>query len=246
MTMAMTTARVSFHLNTNDVHSLLDFHAKESGTGRGRRWQVEVLNKSAIVLLCASWEAYCEDVVSVVVEHYVDHAPNAKCLPTPLRKRISKPFNEGNRHMEAWNLADDGWRDVLRARLEDLKADRDRHLNTPKSGPLREMFRDNVGCEDITQFWKWSRIDPKSACKQLDEFVELRGAIAHRANAQAYVKKREVLMGLGHVQRLVRATDAAMNELALEVTGFPLPDDSPEGRAAAAEPVVDAESTDHA
>lgn len=244
--MTMTTANVAFHMNTNDVHSLLDFHEKKTGTGRGRRWDVEVLNKSAIVLLCAAWEAYCEDVVTVVVEHYVDHAPNAMCLPTPLRKRISKPYNDGNRHMEAWNLADDGWRKVLRDRLDDLQEERDRHLNTPKSGPLKEMFRDNVGCEDITDHWSWNSTNKEKSCKTLNEFVELRGAIAHRANAPEYVLKREVLLALGHVQRLVKATDAAMFELALEVTGMPLPDDSPDGRASATAAKVEAKPEDEA
>src|SRR5699024_666007 len=106
----------------------------------------------------------------------------------------------------AWNLADDGWRNVLRTRLDDLKAERDWNLNTPKGAPLREMFRDSVGCEDITQLWQWNRMDAGTACKRLDEFVALRGAIAHRATAGGYVRKGEVERALGFVGRLVAAT----------------------------------------
>ena len=118
--MTMTTAHVSFHMNTNDVHSLLDFHEKKTGTGRGRRWEVEVLNKSAIVLLCASWEAYCEDVVSVMVEHFVEHAPDAMSLPHELRKKITGELTAKGGEHRIWELAGDGWRDLLRTRLDRL------------------------------------------------------------------------------------------------------------------------------
>lgn len=49
--------------NLQDVRQLLAAHEQIAGAGRGRKRDVEVLNKSAIVLLVACWEVYVEDVV---------------------------------------------------------------------------------------------------------------------------------------------------------------------------------------
>lgn len=224
--MIATTAHVAFQQNRVDVDRLMEFHRKETGDKQGRRWHVESLNKSAIVLLCAAWEAYCEDVVSVVVEHYVDLAPEASCLPHHLRKKITGELTAKDQTHRIWELAGDGWRDLLRARLQDLKAERDRALNTPKAEPLRLLFRHNVGCEDITKHWTWRRTKAGTACARLDEFVELRGAIAHRAEAATSVTKRNVVDATRLIRDLVNATDSAMIALALDATGTPLVQDS--------------------
>jgi hypothetical protein len=47
-----------------EVRRLLQIHGQLGGTGPGRRWGSEVLNKSAVVLLVACWEAYLEDLVT--------------------------------------------------------------------------------------------------------------------------------------------------------------------------------------
>lgn len=39
------------------------------GTARGRRFDLEVLNKSAIVLITSYWEAYCEDIAAEALDH---------------------------------------------------------------------------------------------------------------------------------------------------------------------------------
>ena len=39
---------------------------------RGRRYHLEVLNKSAIVLVTSFWEAYCEDIAAEGLAHIVN------------------------------------------------------------------------------------------------------------------------------------------------------------------------------
>ncbi|MFE5775121.1 HEPN domain-containing protein [Brachybacterium sp. NPDC056505] len=225
--MPATAAHAAFQQNSRDVDRLMEFHRNEGGSKKGRRWRLEVLNKSAIVLLCAAWEAYCEDVVGAVVAHYVDHAPVATKLPHALKEKITGELTAKGETYRVWELAGDGWRDLLRSRLADLKTKRDRDLNTPKADRLRVFFRHSVGCDDITKHWSWRRTTPAAATERLDAFVELRGSIAHRAEGTASVTKRDVMTTKRLVRDLVNATDAAMIALALDVTGTPMRDTEP-------------------
>lgn len=54
-------AILAFDESRKDIDRLLEIHQRLGGKGKGRRHQLEVLNKSAIVLISAIWEAYCED-----------------------------------------------------------------------------------------------------------------------------------------------------------------------------------------
>jgi len=48
--------------NLSQIVRLLDIHTHLTGAGPGRRREVQVLNKSAVLLLVATWEAYVEDL----------------------------------------------------------------------------------------------------------------------------------------------------------------------------------------
>ena len=86
-------ARKAFDKNAEDIERLLQLHAEKGGIGRGRRYELEVLNKSAIVLITSFWEAYCEDIAAEALEHLITHAKSADVLPKELRKRIAKELN---------------------------------------------------------------------------------------------------------------------------------------------------------
>ena len=57
-------AKQKFDKNCEDINKLLEFHESSGGSSPGRRYGLEVLNKSAVVLICAIWEAYCEDIAA--------------------------------------------------------------------------------------------------------------------------------------------------------------------------------------
>lgn len=194
--------------NRADVDRLMQLHRDISGSAPGRKYGVAVLNKSAVVLLCAAWEAYCEDIVSEVVQHYVDHAPDANALPTTLRKQIATELHADK--MKMWTLADGGWRAVLESRLTQLKIERDRKLNTPKTSQIKALFADHAGYSDITTQWHWQSRTVESACDELDAFVTLRGAIAHRVEADSAVRKTAVTRYTRFIGRLVQCIDSAM------------------------------------
>ena len=78
-----------FRENARDVQRLLDLHKDTGGIAQGRRYGLEVLNKSAIVLLTSFWEAYCEDIAAEALAHIVTHAASADKLPIELRKLVA-------------------------------------------------------------------------------------------------------------------------------------------------------------
>jgi len=82
-------ARKAFDLSAKDVQRLLDIHADVGGDAPGKRYGLEVLNKSAIVLISAVWEAYCEDVALEAAKHLAKYLTIASELPLDVQKRIA-------------------------------------------------------------------------------------------------------------------------------------------------------------
>ena len=78
-------ARQAFDRNVKDVQRLLQIHANVGGDAQGRRFGLEVLNKSAIVLITAIWEAYCEDLAAEALDHLVTNATSGSSLPKELK-----------------------------------------------------------------------------------------------------------------------------------------------------------------
>lgn len=216
-------ARRAFDKNCEDIDRLLAVHARLTGSGPGRRREVEVLNKSGIVLLTAFWEAYCEDLAAEALEHLITCGKDASAVPEELRKLVAKEFKgQGAHELAAWNLADDGWRRLLQTRLGTLQAERNRNLNTPKTGQINELFLRAVGEPKVSQAWYWAGMSRAQAAQKLDGYVTLRGEIAHRGAASAGVKKNQVEAYYNHLKRLVSKTGGRINRSMKTATGRPL------------------------
>jgi len=221
-------ARIKFNDNCDDINRLLGIHEELTGTAPGRRYGTEVLNKSAIVLLTAFWEAYCEDLAAEALSHLVEHASGAQALPKELRKLVARELKDHKNELEIWKLSGEGWRQVLTLRLDALQQRRNMVLNTPKSKQLDELFHDALGIESISASWTWKNMSVERASAKLDEYVMLRGAIAHRGAAASTVKKRHVRGYFVHLKRLVELTEGRVAEVVWKATDVePWPSDKP-------------------
>jgi hypothetical protein len=200
----------AFRENATDVQGLLDLHKDAGGIAQGRRYGLEVLNKSAIVLLTSFWEAYCEDIVAEALAHIVAHAASADKLPVELRKLVAKQLKDEPHELAVWKLSDAGWRDVLQSRLATLQVERNRRLNTPKTDQIDDLFRKTLGIPKVSDRWRWSNMTAARARAKLDEYVELRGSIAHRGAASAGVRKSHVIGYFKLVKRLVSRTGGSV------------------------------------
>ena len=213
-------ARKAYDANANDIKRLLELHKQIGGGAPGRRYGLEVLNKSAVVLITAFWEAYCEDIASEGLEHIVKHAKSADALPTELKKIIAKKVTKAEHELEVWKLSDGGWRKYLRDHLMELKEQRDRRLNTPKTLQIDELFNSALGIEEMSQHWRWAKkMTAKRSRDKLDRYVSLRGAIAHRGKHETSVTKTNVSDYFEFVNSLVGKTGGQVNSHVKKVTG---------------------------
>ncbi len=142
-------ARKDFDRNVKDVERLLELHASVGGDAQGRRFDLEVLNKSAIVLITAIWEAYCEDIAAEALEHLVTNVSSGSQLPKDLKKKIANDIKADLNDLAMWGLADAGWQECTRARLASLTEERNRRLNTPKPDQIDELFSAAIGLAKV-------------------------------------------------------------------------------------------------
>jgi hypothetical protein len=216
-------ARKAFDANVREIERLLELHKQEGGSLKGRRYGLEVLNKSAIVLITSYWEAYCEDIAAEGLDHIVKHAKSADALPKELKKQLAKEIKNDKNDLKLWDLADDGWRKYLGNRLEILQERRNRNLNTPKAENIDQLFASAIGILKISNSWKLTqRLIPKRAREKLDKYIALRGSIAHGRQHSKSVKKVEVEDFFSFIKQLAAKTGREVNHHVKSVTGKPL------------------------
>jgi RiboL-PSP-HEPN len=121
----------------------------------GGRRSACVLNKSAIVMTCAVWEAYCEDLAAEALEHLVSRVDATDDLPKELRTQVAAELRDDEHQLSVWRLAGDGWRQYVRERLERLTDQRNRALNSPKAGNIDRLFLQAVGIKEVSAAWEW-------------------------------------------------------------------------------------------
>lgn len=226
-------ARTAFDKNLKDIERLLELHRQEGGTSRGRRYDLEVLNKCALVLITSYWEAYCEDIAAEGLAHIVKYAGSADALPKELKKAVAKELKNDHNELAIWNVADRKWKEYLQSRLEKLQEARNRKLNNPKSDNIDQLFESALGIARISSSWKWvTTMTATRARAKLDRFVTLRGSIAHRGKAAENVRKAQVQDYLRFITRLASKTGERVNSYVENVTGRPLWPTSYAGRRA--------------
>lgn len=212
-------ARASFDKNCQDIDKLLQVHEDLTGKSPGRRREVEVLNKSGIVLLTSFWEAYCEDIAAEGIQHLVSYTSTAASLPDTLKKKIAKYLKDDKHELAVWKLADDQWRSTLESRLTTLQEERNRRLNTPNSNNIDALFSEALGIDAISPSWYWPGMSAEQARQKLDNLIKLRGEVAHRGKAAAGVRKTDVKSYYAHIKRLVSKTGGRVNSTVLKPTG---------------------------
>lgn len=213
-------ARIALDENLKDVAALLKIHEAKGGVAPGRRFGLEVLNKSAIVLITSYWEAYCEDIAEEGLECIVTDAKTSDALPKEIKKIVAKELKGDSNELAVWDISDDKWRKVLQARLKTLQEARNRKLNTPKHRNIDELFEAAIGLSNVSSKWVWARkLTAAKAREKLDNFVELRGEIAHRGKAKTSVTKAQVVDYLDFIVHAAAKTGGSVNAHVYSITG---------------------------
>jgi len=206
--------------NLKEVRRLVEIHAAVAGTTRGGKHNVEVLNKSGIVLLVACWEAFVEDLAEVAFRLLLRRASAPTAFPTKVLTLASKRLRDDKDERRVWELAGDGWKTVLRSYQAQVLRRHIGKLNTPKPDQIDELFRELLGIEAVSRSWSWHKCRPVKARARLNRLVTLRGAIAHRVNAPRSVQKRDVVAAIALVERLATTTHNAVDRALEARLGF--------------------------
>jgi len=217
----MPTAIEKFLQHDGEIDRLQVIHGELSGSGPGRRRDLEVLHKAAFVLITAFWEAFCEDLASEAIEHILEHAQHSRVLPNELRKQIAKELKAESHELAVWELADDHWRRIVRGRLAEMMIERNRRLNTPKTEQIKDLFFRSLGIDDLPASWHWSGMTHVRAVEKLDSYITTRGAIAHRGEAEVTIRLAEVRGFRRHVGFLAGRTQSRVAGFLLDVTEVP-------------------------
>ena len=170
------TAYLNFLHIRVDVLKLIENHSLHTQKKPGRK-NLGYLTRSAVVMLCAAWERYNEDLLLESVKYLSQYTPDINHLNKQIKKTLSSKVKNDKNEIKPIELAGIGWKDVWYnyAKLETEL------LHTPKSNKLKLLFSTYLGITDYTKLWKTN--NPS----EIDDFVSDRGEIAHNGNKAKYI-----------------------------------------------------------
>ncbi len=217
-------AKQNFDQNKQDVASLWAIHQEIAGAGPGRKRDVEVINRSAMIFITACWESYIEDVAKESFEFILQHMTGAQSVPAKLKAFVAAPYLEQKDPRKVWELADSGWKTILIGRKNEILNEWLGHFNTPKTAQIDQLFEELLGLKRLSNCWHWQRVNNEAAKKKLDDYVTIRGNIAHRIRHSGAVYKNWGIGYLRHTEGLVHCTDQKMREYVNGLVGtYPWP-----------------------
>ena len=199
----------------DDARQLVDIHTAITGDGRGRRYDVDALNRGAVILSIAAWEAFVEDLAKRSAHFFTHRVRSEKHLPDNIRSTFlawvhsstdfKNPTPDARDAM--WSLAGEGWRTKLR----DFIDHRVESLHNPGPKEVRKLFKAVLDIDDITEAWGYHRYGPQIYRDKLDLALLLRHRIAHGVIGEETVGKgraREAIQLVSNLaQRSVIAVD---------------------------------------
>jgi len=139
--------------NIIEVENLLSIHEKVSGIGRGRKVDVEILNKSIIVLLVACWESFIEVIIEDAFTIMLNSARTHTIFPSSVLTKASKEIRSPKDDREIWKIAGDGWRQVLTDYKDNLLRNQIDYFHSPKANNIGELCENILGLKNITSHW---------------------------------------------------------------------------------------------
>lgn len=210
--------------NTSEVRQLHRVVRELSGGRRGPRpGDTETLkrihNKSALVLVVASWEAFIEDVAMEAFDFMLAQATTPSVYPAKVLVLASAKLTESKDVRSVWELAGDGWRTVLLAYRDEVRNGLVEPFHSPRADKIDILIESLVGYRVISTAWHWKGTSVMSARSRLDELINRRGEIAHRVRPRAPVYQREVAQAIDLISRLAAITSRRLAEFVHDRTG---------------------------
>lgn len=178
--------------NMDEVQQLTEIHLKMAGKGSGYKKDVQILNKSGIVLLTACWESFIEDLASEAFNFVVDKCPSHSKIPNSVLVKASKTLKDSQNGIEIWKLAGEGWRTILKDYGKEVLEKEIDFFHVPRPDKIDDLFVKLIDLKKISSEWKWKGMSNSSAKQKLEDFINLRGSIAHKIKTHKNVWKKDV------------------------------------------------------
>jgi len=188
--------------NLKETLTLTEIHTTLTGKKPGRRRDVDILNRTAIVLAVARWESFVEDLARAAFNHLLLKALTPDLFPTKVLALAGAELRSASDVRRIWELAAEGWRQVLIGHRDRVLAAFLDSFHTPRPEKVDHLLEQLIGLKDLSHQWNWRNSRAAHVSKRLNDLVSLRGSIAHRVSAGRYVYKREVKDAVNLVQCL--------------------------------------------
>jgi hypothetical protein len=209
----------SLNANLGDVLKLEAIHTELTGDKRGRRFDVDVLNRSGVVLAVAAWESLVEDVAAGAFDHLLQNAANPSVFPNRVLVLASTPLRDAKDDRRVWELSGDGWKAVLKGHRDSVLREFLGGFHSPRPDKVDELFERLIGLGSLSSHWEWHKNTPEQVKKKLNALIDLRGTIAHRVGPERYVVKDEVVNALDLVGRAAAVTQNRVSDFLHKQTG---------------------------
>lgn len=188
--------------NVKEVERLVEIHTKISGSTKGYKHNMEALNKSSIVLLVACWEAYIEDLAKTAFNFLLQNTVSPRVFSNKVLTLASKELKNSSNEIKVWELAGDGWKQILTNHSADVIKRFIGNFNTPRPEKIDDLFESLIGLKSLSSHWSWKGISVRMTSYKLNQLVTLRGEIAHRVAANVSVTKSTTIYYKDFIQRL--------------------------------------------
>ena len=205
-----------------DTKRLMEIHADVGGSEQGRRYGLDVLNKSGVMFVAAAWEAFVEDIAVQAIDHILEKATDHTKVPLPIRKASAKGLEFDKNDLKVWDLAGDGWKNVVKNYRSEIVRDEIATFNTPKPHNVNTLLKKLLDIDKVSATWSWQGMSKQSAYEKLKKFIETRGAIAHRGALNVSITKSYVEGHRKFINRIsVRTSNAVRSKVKSQVGTFP-------------------------
>lgn len=91
-----------------DVRRLMQIHKNVGGTVQGRRYGLDVLNKSGILFIASAWEVFIEVVATQAIDYILKEASSHDKIPLPILKEAAMELKNAKHELSVWDLAGEG------------------------------------------------------------------------------------------------------------------------------------------
>lgn len=188
-----------------DVEQLRLTHSEYSKGLRGRK-KLGFLTRSSIIMLCAAWERYNENIVLECIDKILETDIEAKNLSKYIKEYLSIKVKENKSNIYPIELADKGWKNLWKG----YAINETNSLNTPNSENLNKLFKRYLGIEEFTQMWH------KKSINEINDFIKIRGEIAHNGSKAKYVRFNILLKNIDTIVENAIQIDYSLSQFLKE------------------------------